>query len=131
MHIHLIMQLKSHFAFCWCLCVSISFILFILFHKRTAGWKNIKMPLPAPLQHFLCIYLLERFCKKFCLECLWHSKFSWSLVYNFKNVRLHLDVWCTGFGFSLALVFGFEEKMYIRHFHLYYFFKCVLIQCSN
>lgn len=34
-------------------------------------------------------------------------------------------------GFSLALVFGFEEKTYIRHFHLYYFFKCVLIQCSN
>ena len=51
------------FAFHWCLCVSISFILFILFHKRTArnvmGEKLKMCPSLLPQQHFPSCWFSE------------------------------------------------------------------------
>ena len=59
----------NFFAFHWCLCVSISFILFILFQKRTArnvmGEKNWKCALRcSPNSIFLRVDLVKMSSKK-------------------------------------------------------------------
>ena len=66
---HLIGMTDNFFACYWCLCVSISFILFILFHKRTArnvivGWKTKKCALHCPHRIFLRVYLVQMSSKK-------------------------------------------------------------------
>ena len=122
----------NFFAFHWCLCVSISFILFILFQKRTArnvmGEKNWKCALRcSPNSIFLRVDLVKMSSKKAgnVISGTLTWKISWRSMLpdplsNFSSRRAYiLQIWFGDQPQSSSIFYYFppsmKNKRQVRH----------------